>query len=68
MKFAIGFEKEDAKKLHEYWGTDMTKVMIPSFGWLYLVVELDWYTKKIVGYSLSSYSKTDDWVLARLAL
>jgi transposase InsO family protein len=42
----------------------MTKVMIPAFGWLYLVIVLDWYTKKIVGYSLSSHSKTDDWLNA----
>ena len=27
----------------------MTKVMVQGFGWMYLVVVLDWYTKKIVG-------------------
>ena len=40
----------------------MTKVMIPGFGWLYLVIVLDWYTKKIAGYSISIRSKTDDWL------
>jgi len=28
----------------------MTKVMIEGFGWVYLVVVLDWHTKKVVGY------------------
>ena len=56
--------KPRASRPNEYWGTDMTKVMIPAFGWLYLVIVLDWYTKKIVGYSLSSHSKTDDWLNA----
>ena len=28
----------------------MTKVMAEGFGWMYIVVVLDWYTKKIVGY------------------
>jgi transposase InsO family protein len=40
----------------------MTKVMIPTYGWLYLVVVLDWHTKKIVGYSVSPKSKTADWL------
>ena len=56
--------KPRASRPNEYWGIDMTKVMIPSFGWLYLVVVLDWHTKKIVGYSLSSHSMTKDWLVA----
>jgi len=47
---------------NQFWGIDMTKVMIESFGWLYLVIVLDWYTKKIVGYSISIHSKTGDWL------
>lgn len=54
--------KPRASRPNEYWGIDMTKVMIPSFGWLYLVIVLDWQTKKIVGYSLSSHSMTKDWL------
>lgn len=42
----------------------MTKVMVSSFGWLYLVVVLDWHSKKIVGHSLKTCSKTDDWLEA----
>lgn len=33
----------------EWWGIDMTKVMVGGFGWVYIVLVLDWYTKKIVG-------------------
>ena len=34
----------------EWWDIDMSKVMVEGFGWMYIVVVLDWYTKKIVGY------------------
>ncbi len=54
--------KPRANRPNQFWGIDMTKVMIESFGWLYLVVVLDWYTKKIVGYSISIRSKADDWL------
>ena len=42
----------------------MTKIRMASWGWLYLTVVLDWYTKEIVGYSLTMQSKTDDWLSA----
>ena len=45
----------------QIWGTDMTKIKIGAWGWYYLVVVLDWYTKKIIGYSLSLQSKSKDW-------
>jgi transposase InsO family protein len=54
--------KPRADRANQFWGTDMTKVMLRSFGWLYLVVVLDWYTKKIVGYSISTKSRTEDWL------
>jgi putative transposase len=34
--------KPHANRINQFWGTDMTKVMLPGFGWLYLVVVLDW--------------------------
>ena len=46
------------------WGIDMTKIMLPSWGWMYFTVVLDWYTKKIVGYDLNITSKTQDWLRA----
>lgn len=39
-----------ATKPNEWWGIDMTKLLVEGFGWVYIVVVLDWYTKKIVGY------------------
>jgi putative transposase len=43
--------KADTKKPrptrpNEWWGIDMTKVMIEGFGWVYVAVVLDWHTKK----------------------
>ncbi len=40
----------------------MTKFYINSFGWVYLVVVLDWYTKKVVGYKLNLRSKAINWI------
>lgn len=54
--------KPKATRVNQFWGIDMTKVMIPSWGWLYLVVVLDWFTKKIVGSSVSACSKANDWL------
>lgn len=54
--------KPKAQRVNQFWGIDMTKVMIPYWGWLYLVIVLDWYTKKIVGYSVSARSKANDWL------
>ena len=33
---------------NEWWGIDMTKVMIEGFGWVYLVVVLDSHSKKVI--------------------
>jgi transposase InsO family protein len=54
--------KPKATKPNQFWGTDMTKTLISSFGWLYLVIILDWFTKKIVGYSISSRSRSEEWL------
>lgn len=53
--------KPKANRPREYWGIDMTRFMIPAIGWAYLVVVLNWYTKKIVGWDISLRSKTGDW-------
>lgn len=49
---------------NRYWGIDMTKVMIPTFGWVYLHVVIDWGTKKLLSVYLSLTSKTEDWLEA----
>jgi putative transposase len=56
--------KPRAQRPNELWGIDMTKVLVPSWGWVYLHVVLDWSSKKIVGYDVSLQSKTADWLRA----
>jgi transposase InsO family protein len=48
----------------EWWGIDMTKVMVKDFGWMYIVVVLDWYTKKIVGYYAGIECRRRHWLEA----
>jgi putative transposase len=55
-------EKIRAEKVNQVWGTDMTKFYVDTVGWLYLVVVLDWFTKKIVGWDLSLRSKSEQWI------
>jgi hypothetical protein len=51
-------------KPNAWWGIDMTKVLVQGFGWIYIVVVLDWYTKTIVGYAAGVPCKTQDWLMA----
>ncbi len=53
--------KPQAEGPNQYWGIDMTKFIIPSLGWAYLVIVLDWYTKKIVGWNLALRSRAQEW-------
>jgi len=48
----------------EWWGIDMTKVMVEGFGWMYIVAVLDWYTKKIVGYYAGIQCRSCHWLEA----
>lgn len=57
-------DKPHAIYSNQYWGIDMTKVLIGNYGWVYLVIVLDWYSKKIVGYSFKLHSQADDWIEA----
>ena len=56
--------KPRATMPNQYWGIDMTKVMISDYGWRYLTIVKDWYSKKLIGYSVSEHPKTDDWLSA----
>ena len=47
---------------NRYWGIDMTKIMIPEYGWAYLHVVIDWGSKKLLSCKLSERSKTEDWL------
>ena len=49
---------------NQWWGIDMTKVMVQGFGWMYITVVLDWYTKKIVGYYAGMECKSRHWLEA----
>jgi len=49
---------------NQWWGIDMTKVMVEGSGWLYLVVVLDWYTKKIVGHYAGLQATAAHWQVA----
>jgi putative transposase len=51
-------------KPNEWWGIDMTKGMVTGCGWLHIVVVLDWYTKKIVGYWAGVPCPTQQWLAA----
>jgi len=45
----------------EWWGIDMTKLMTDS-GWVYVVIVLDWYTKKIVGHYSGRQARSREWL------
>ena len=44
----LGKSKPRPTRPYEWWGIDMTKVIVDGFGWMYIVVVLDWYTKKVL--------------------
>jgi len=61
---ASGKSKPRPTRPNEWWGIDMTKVMVDGFGWMYIVVVLDWYTKKIVGYYTGVLCRSCHWLEA----
>lgn len=56
--------KPQPTKPNEWWGIDMTKVLVEGFGWVYIVVVLDWYTKTIVGFYAGIRCTAQHWLLA----
>ena len=63
-KRTISTRKPRPNKPNQWWGIDMTKVFVNGHGWQYLVIVIDWYTKKVVGYNLDHKATTDDWLAA----
>lgn len=57
-------EKPRAIRINQYWGTDMTKIYIEKFGWVYIVVVLDWFSKKLVGLDVNYRSRSAEWLKA----
>jgi putative transposase len=58
--------KPRADKPNEWWGIDMTKVMTERgwVYWVYVVIVLDWYTKKIVGHYSGTRATSREWLEA----
>ena len=56
--------KPQADRPNQYWGTDMTKIHVEGYGWAYIVVVLDWFTKKVVGIDVATRSRSSDWLSA----
>jgi putative transposase len=42
----------------------MTKVLVQGFGWIYIAVVLDWYTKTIVGHHVGVQCRSPHWLAA----
>jgi putative transposase len=53
--------KPRAESPGQFWGIDMTKFIIPGLGWAYLVIVLDWFSRKVVGWQLSWRCRTQEW-------
>ena len=58
------FRSPKPDRPNQWWGIDMTKVMVQGFGWIYITVVLDWYTKKVIGYYAGLQCKSVHWLEA----
>lgn len=56
-------KKPRPTRANEWWGVDMTKVMTGT-GWCYIVLVIDWYTKKVVGHFAGEQSRARHWLVA----
>lgn len=59
-----GRAKPRPDRPNQWWGIDMTKVMVEGVGWIYIVLVLDWYSKKIVGHYAGMQCKSGHWLEA----
>ncbi len=62
-KRTSSIRKPRPERANQWWGIDMTKVMTNS-GWAYVVLVLDWYSKKVVGHYCGEQSKSWHWLAA----
>jgi len=60
-KRKVTTSKPKPTRPNQWWGIDMTKVMIDGFGWMYVVIVLDWYTKKVVGHYAGVQARSWHW-------
>ena len=49
---------------HQWWGIDMSKFLVESFGWVYIVAVIDWFSRKVVGYAVGANCRSDLWIQA----
>lgn len=59
-----GRSKPRPTRPNQWWGIDMTKVLVGPVGWVYLVLVLDWHTKKIVGHHVGLQARAAEWLHA----
>ncbi len=62
-KRSSGRSKPRPDRPNQWWGIDMTKVMTDS-GWAYIVIVLDWYSKKVVGHYSGTQATSRHWLEA----
>ena len=55
--------KPRPERINQWWGIDMIKVMTND-GWAYVVLVLDWHSKKVVGHYCGEQSKSWHWLAA----
>ena len=58
-----GCSREEAGMKRQLWKAK-TNVMIDGLGWVYVVLVLDWSTKKIMGHYAELQAKTWHWLVA----
>jgi putative transposase len=51
-------------KPDEWWGIDMTKVLVRGLGWVCIAVILDWYAQKVAGYYAGLQCTARHWLAA----
>ena len=56
--------KPNPTQPNQWWGIDMTKVLVEGVGWVYIVIVLDWYTKVVVGYYAGLRCTGQQWLEA----
>ncbi|MFC1565019.1 IS3 family transposase, partial [candidate division KSB1 bacterium] len=57
-------EKITADAPNKLWATDMTSIMLTTLQRLFLIVVIDVFTRRIVGWHLSNRCRSREWILA----
>ncbi len=57
-------ERITADAPNTLWATDMTSIMLSTLQRVYLIVVMDVFTRRIVGYHLSNRCRSREWILA----